>query len=488
MGTPLMPWQRLVADVALELDQVTGHFVYREVGLTVPRQSGKTTLILSVIFARALAEKRQNIRYTAQTGADARKKLIDDWLQAVESSPFHKRGLFKTRLTNGHEALKFRNGSHVGLVATTKKAGHGGTIDLAFLDESFAHPDARLEQALRPAMITRTYPGSQLWVVSTAGTPEGSPYLWDKVEKYREVVEAGLTHSVCYFEWSAAEELDPADPDTWLTCMPALGHTQTVEAVRGELEGMALNEFERAYLNRWKAAASDPVIPLSTWKALADPASQALDPVCFAFDVTPDGAAASIAAAGHRADGNAHVEVVEQDTGTGWLAAKLAELVRVHRPLAVMCDPAGTAGSVLPKLAAEGVEVVSMSAREHAQACGLLKDTVVQEGLRHLGTPELVAALDGAVKRPLTDAWAWSRKSSSVDISPLVAVTLALWGLQTQPSTAPEVWDLNEIVANLRREQEGQPAPSPEAVALTPGGQQFIPLDQAPVHRSLFRP
>lgn len=487
MGTPLMPWQQQVADVALELDTKTGCFVYREVGLTVPRQSGKTTLILSVMFARALAEKRQQIRYTAQTGADARKKLIDDWLPFVESSPFYKRGLFKTRLTNGHEALKFKNGSHLGLLATTKKAGHGGTIDLAFLDESFAHPDARLEQALRPAMITRTYPGSQLWVVSTAGTPEDSPYLWDKVEKYREVVEAGLNHSVCYFEWSAAEDLDPASPDTWWSCMPALGYTQTVEAVQGEFAGMALNEFERAYLNRWKAASTDPVIALDAWKALADKHSKPIDPVCFAFDVTPDHAAGSISAAGKRADGLIHVEVVEQGRGTGWIAPRLAELVRDHAPLAVMCDPSGTAGSVLPKLAEERVAVVTMTAREHAQACGLLFDSVEQERLRHLGTPELVAALDGAVKRPLADAWAWSRKNSSIDISPLVAATLALWGLETQTPAVPEVWDLNEIVDRLRREREGQPAPDLEPVEAA-SSSNFISLDQMPAHRGVFRP
>jgi hypothetical protein len=35
----------------------------------------------------------------------------------------------------------------------------------------------------------------------------------------------------------------------------------------------------------------------------------------------------------------------------------------------------------------------------------------------------------GAAKRPLGDAWAWSRKSSGVDISPLVAITLAVWWL-----------------------------------------------------------
>lgn len=476
LGTPLMPWQQQVADVALELDPISGRFVYREVGLTVPRQSGKTTLILSVVFARALAERRQNIRYTAQTGADARKKLIDDWLPAIEHTSFDKRGLFRTRLTNGHEALRFRNGSHVGLVATTKKAGHGGTLDMVLLDEAFAHPDARLEQALRPAMITRTHPGSQLWVVSTAGTPEDSPYLWDKVEKYRQVVEATLTHSVCYFEWSAADELDPADPATWATCMPALGHTQSVEAIESEFQGMALNEFERAYLNRWKNATSDPVIPLADWNALRDPDSKMLDPVCLAFDVTPDGASSSICAAGHRADGLFHVEVVQTGAGTGWLPERLAELVETHKPVALVCDPAGTAGGVLPKLSE--LDVTTTSAREHAQACSLLFDTVAQEGLKHLGTPELAVALDGAVKRPLVDSWAWSRRSSSIDISPLVAVTLALWGLQTQRHDIPEVYDLDEIVERLERERAGEESEAQSEKPAHPPG--FIPLEDMP--------
>ena len=39
-----MPWQRQVADVALELDDA-GRFAYPLVVITVPRQSGKTTLL-----------------------------------------------------------------------------------------------------------------------------------------------------------------------------------------------------------------------------------------------------------------------------------------------------------------------------------------------------------------------------------------------------------------------------------------------------------
>jgi hypothetical protein len=44
----------------------------------------------------------------------------------------------------------------------------------------------------------------------------------------------------------------------------------------------------------------------------------------------------------------------------------------------------------------------------------------------------LDAAIAGAAKRPLGDSWAWARRGLSVDISPLVAVSLARWGHATR--------------------------------------------------------
>lgn len=426
LGTPLMRWQRQVLDVALEIDQTTGRLAYRQVVLSVPRQSGKTSLLLTLILLRALGAPRQQIRYTAQTGADARKKMRDDWTPALEPTRFGP--LFQQRQTNGHEAWLFGNGSLFALTATTRRAGHGGTLDLGILDEAFAQPDWRIEQALLPAMITRPQP--QLWVVSTAGTPADSPYLLEKVEMGREVAEARLSSSVAYFEWSAGDHDDPADPATWRACMPALGHTISEAAIRADFESLDSSEFARAYLNRWMTLDTAPVIALDAWKALVDPASTAVDPVCFAFDVTPDRSSGSIAVAGMRSDGLKHVEVIAASSGTGWLVDALERLRAAHKPSAIVADATGPAGSLLPELAARRIEVTTVSASDHAQACGLLFDAVATGSLRHRGSPEIAAAIDGARKRPLGDAWAWSRRNSSVDISPLVATTLALWGAQ----------------------------------------------------------
>lgn len=423
LGTPLMPWQRAVFDVALEIGD-DGQLVFREVVVTCPRQQGKTTLLLSLIMLRALRTAHQRIAYTAQSGADARSKFERDWIPALRASALNP--YVTPKLANGREALKFSNGSLAALMTTTRKSGHGQSIDLGILDEAFGHTDARIEQAIRPAQITRQ--SAQFWVTSTAGVPSESPYLWQKVENGRQAVESGIREGLCYVEYSAPDDADPLDPAVWWACMPALGHTVTEEAIRDEFATMELSEARRALLNQWVRVASDPVIDLEVWRGCADPRSTIDGPLALAADVTPDRSSAAIAAAGHRADGRWHVEVIDQRPGTRWVADRLKDLVARHRPVAVVIDSGGPAGSLLAELDRAGVTVLPVSASDHARACGAFYDAVVGDQLRHLGTPELIASLDGATKRNLAESWAWSRRSSAVDISPLVACTLALFG------------------------------------------------------------
>src|ERR1700733_136749 len=70
LGRPYMPWQQQVADVAGETFK-DGRLCYNEIVITVPRQSGKTTLVLSVVVGRAEAGPsfggRQKMLYAAQT-------------------------------------------------------------------------------------------------------------------------------------------------------------------------------------------------------------------------------------------------------------------------------------------------------------------------------------------------------------------------------------------------------------------------------------
>lgn len=448
IGQPLMPWQRHVADVALEVDPDTGLLVYREVNLTVPRQSGKTLLLLCAMVHRAQGfGRRQRILYTAQTRNDARRKWEDEHVEVLRRSPLHP--LFTVRKSNGSEAIHWRNGSMHGITSSTEKAGHGETLDMGVIDEAFAHEDARLEQGLRPTMITRPQP--QLWVVSTAGTRR-STYLRGKVDAGRARCELGLTEAVAYFEWSAPPEADPGAVKTWRGCMPALcptglpcrcdpdgrwKHTIDQAAIGANYEGMSLAEYRRAFLNQWPDDAPEEwlVIPRSGWNDQLDPASEAADPVAFAIDANPERSAAAILMAGARPGGNGlHVETVDYRPNLNWVVARVAELVGRWSPCRVVLDPAGPAGSLLPELERAGVEVTKPTTRDAAHAAQGFYDAVMDSrSLTHLDDAPLASALAGAQKREIGDMWLWARKGLSVDICPLVAASLALWGFATRP-------------------------------------------------------
>ena len=231
-GKPLMPWQQLVADVALEVD-ADGKPCYRQVIFTTPRQSGKSTLIEAWSLQRAIGwaqmlDQPQTIVYTAQTGADAAKKMLKDFVGDFEPRK-HQFGISKITKANGKEAVHWKNRSAFYCLSSAEDAGHGQTIDLAFIDELFADKDDRRMQALIPATVTRRF--AQILVCSTAGTP--SSIAWNaKVAMGRAAAESGKRSGVAYFEWSAPFDADPADPETWAGCMPALGHTQDLDVVQ----------------------------------------------------------------------------------------------------------------------------------------------------------------------------------------------------------------------------------------------------------------
>src|SRR5262245_20211812 len=68
-------------------------------------------------------------------------------------------------------------------------------------------------------------------------------------------------------------------------------------------------------------------------------------------------------------------------------------------------------------------------------AAQALYDATLPENaaLQHLDQPMLNAAVEGARRRDLGDGgWTWARKATTVDLSPLVAVTLAAWGYSTR--------------------------------------------------------
>jgi hypothetical protein len=202
------------------------------------------------------------------------------------------------------------------------------------------------------------------------------------------------------------------------------------------MRSMPADEFARERLGIGDVPADQATGPIAParWAELAAGADVDMVSKVLALDVNPEMRWASIGTAGRTADGRFYVDVVTRKPGTAWV---LDEVVRVTQQLGVpvRVAPSSPAGSFIARLRELGVEVVEVSEREHAQACGALLEAVTTGSLCHGGQLSLTEAVAAARQRPTGDAWLWSRVRSSADISALVSVTLALGGVP-EPSDA----------------------------------------------------
>lgn len=417
LGAELMPWQQQVADVALEVDD-DGRLCYREVVVSVPRQSGKTWLILCMELHKVLFGPNVEVVYSAQAGTAAFNKLVLEQVPLIEQSELGElvRKVYRTPL---HPGVWFRNGSRIVPLSNSPDAGHGRTVDMAVIDEAFADQDDRREQAYLAAMATR--PDGQLWVVSTAGD-DTSAYLNRKLEAAAGAVEADSGRGIAAFVWSASKA-QIADPDRWHEFHPAMGHTIDRSVMEHAQASMDAQEFERAFGNRRAAAAESSPIPESVWSRLVRADVVPVEPV-FGVEVAADRGSAAIVAV----DGDGRCELVRVGEGTSWLVDAAGTLAERAGGVVVAVDGKGPSGPLVPRLAeVEGVTVVEVGAEGMGRACAGLVDACADGRLSVRGpAPLLDLAVGDGRRRWSGDRWYWARKGA-VDASPLVALTVGWW-------------------------------------------------------------
>lgn len=442
MGLPLMPWQQTVCDTALELDQ-DDVYRYSTVVLTVPRQSGKTSLMRPVLAHRALTVPRAQLWITAQLRQDARDTW-QDTCDLIEDSPLGQ--LTSRRNTNGSECLTFQNKSRLRLFnPNSDKALHGKQSDCVLVDEAFAfsdeHGDALL-QAILPTQATR--PGAQTWIVSTAGTA-ASTWLRAYVNKGR----AGKGRRLAYFEWSIPEDTeDLTDLETYVRHHPAVGHTIRREALENAQENMKPGEFARAYGNFWTSSAEWVIAPELWSRAASTDSIDRGRPLAFAAEVNADRTGGAIVACGFAPDGRALLEVVDIRPGIGWIAERLVDLAEKHRTCTLVVDPTSPAGTVHRELEERRrsryrVPLADFDAGSLVDSHTEFLDALTTAQLCQPGDARLDAALAATTARTVRETIVFSRLVSDDGTSPapLIASVLAYFGHRHPlDTTAPGIY------------------------------------------------
>jgi hypothetical protein len=444
-GLHLDPWQAFTLANSLNM-RPDGAWAAFEVGLAVARQNGKGGILTARQIAGLYLLGERFLVHSAHqfdTSLEAFRRL----LELIEDNDEFSRRIKKVSRSHGEEGIELTTGQRIRFRTRTKGGGRGFSGDWLGLDEAMDLP-LSAHGALLPTLSAR--PNPQVWYTGSAVDQN----VHEHGLVFARIRQRGMNgddERLMYVEFSADADIDEAhevldDEAAWAQANPGLGIRITREFVEMERRSMDPRTFavERLGVGDWPRLddVDQDGITREMWGSCADEMSTVVDPVCFAFDVRPDRQKAAICVSGFREDGLKHVEVIEHRAGTKWVLGRLVDLTRQHECGPVILDEKSPAAALIPKLVDHDIEFEAVSGSEYSQGCGMFFDEVEQEGVRHLGTPELTAAALGAAKRPLGDAWAWSRKNSAVDISPLVASSLALWGLVNRTPEIPFVFEV----------------------------------------------
>lgn len=445
LGQPLLPWQRYVADVALEVNS-DGFFVYDTVLVTVQRQAGKTTLDLSVNIQNALMGPNRRTWYTAQSGQHASEKFLemaDTWTQ---SSIKH---LANTpRRSNGSQALELVNGSKFRPFPPIEGCLDGKQADKVSIDELWFFTMLQLQlvkASIGPTMTTRrkrTGIKPQTWYLSTEGTVE-STALNSMLEEARSSTP---NPTVAFFDWGLLEGDDPEDLPTVYSRHPGADHLfeqSDLASFRAQPEYKdATGEFARAYGNV-RTGATKRVISAKVWKdAQWNGTAPEPGPICFGVQVGIDGIDTSIAAVQLYGPGTLAAIVRDgHQPGTTWALDRMKELQAKYPDAAFALDKYGPSAALHDAAERAELRLVPMTSGDVIAATQNTVSGIKNPSgatWRYKPHPALDAAVELATKRVVGDGtWLFGRRASVGSISALEASNLAAYGILHMPAVVP---------------------------------------------------
>ena len=477
LGIELVPWQRWLAIHAMEIigDLDTGwRFRFRVILAIIARQQGKSYFLalmadfcLYVLGIDLVLGTAQNI--------ETAEEVWEEAIAHAEGNAEMKARIARVRRSNGGKSFELDTGGKYKIAASSRKGARGKRSDLIIMDELREQQTWEGWAAISKTMMAR--PNAQLWAVTNAG--DGSSVVLNHLRAIGHAAlgdpdgicaDSGMEDaedmdmdddSVFIAEWSADPCLDITDPDGFELAVrqanPSLGYGfVTMRALKSAYRTDPPDVFATECLCRWVEAKAEPPFPEGAWESGIDSSSVIApdSPIAYGIDISGDREVSSIAAAGWRADRDAHVEVIARQKGVGWVRDWLLQRANPDAPLRVALQGRGAPVSSIAEILAtiEGVEVIECAGREVAGWTGAFYDGVCAclDGgdediprIVHRPQPALDMAAQTAAKRSLGDgAFAFDRTKSGADAAPLIACVMAYGALgKREPAAKPSVYE-----------------------------------------------
>lgn len=456
-GIVLDGWQEQILEAAMG-ERSDATWAAKRVGVSVPRQNGKSQLLVARALAGVLLFGELKIVISAHQ-QDTARETFSKMIEILEAED---NGWLMDRVKpNGimnainREAIKFRNGATIQFKARSGSGGRGFSSDCLLLDEA--------QRLKRPAWVSinstmSAMPNPQVWLLGTPPTREDMEAQMGQVfESVREAAIAGTSTATAWTEWGVSKDapeladvLKPV-PRPWTAGVEALcwgGNPAwttriNAEVVQGEFDSYTPEEFAQDRLGMWLSdfgSTGSRLISKEQWRARGvTTAPEGIKSFGVAFSL--DGKRVALGGA-RKHDAGIHVELIDGMTGgvEGGLDALAQWLADRWRDTATIVMSGRAGATVLhQKLRDLGVPEKILhvaSLPDYTTSCSMFHEALNARTATHLvadGQQQLddsVAVCDRKA-RGTTGAWGWEATTPDGDETPVEAVSLAHWGAKT---------------------------------------------------------
>lgn len=420
-----------------------GGFTSKVFMATEPRQNGKNGFIevRELYGILVLGERILHTAHEHKTAMEAFSRL-----SAYFDGPDAPFGdIAVVRRSNAHcaiyivvgadgERIPEKDAPGVRFVARSPRAGRGFTADVLVLDECQELKPEFLQAILPALSVGRTHE-SQTIYTGTAPSDEmnGETFL-----SVRDNIISGTLKNASLIEWSMPHDnYDVNNRDHWYMVNPALGTRMNVENVEQELGQLSETGFARERLNVFfPILTGNRCFSEAEWSELKTDSPGDGD-VWYGVDMPPDRSQYIVSACIKTGWNSFHIEIAgvfdgdNPDSVLSWIDG----LVEKGE---VWIDSVSPAAELIHEAKSRQqyrrIRFKTTDTRQYGQACGWMYTAIKTGKLTHFNQPDLNQAVLGATKREigLAGVFGWNRKDITVNISPFVAATVALFGAKSR--------------------------------------------------------
>lgn len=414
-GVKLDDWQDAVLEAAMG-ERADGTWAADVIGLSVPRQNGKSQLLVARALAGALLFGEEKIIISAHA-QDTAREAFGKLLDMRDSSPALASRITKVMTALNREFVRFSSGATIQFKARTVSGSRGFSCDCLLLDEAqiLGMP---AWVSIRSTMSAR--PNPQAWLLGTPPTPEDNGEVFGSV---RASALTGRTRRTAYLEWSADPSDDPSLEETRAKANPAWLTRINHEVVQGEYETYPPDRFALDRLGIWLGDLNGSIFP--QWPLLAKGAPSAISVNALGVATDRDQTWLSLGAVIDAE--RPHLAIVDRRRATD-RKAFAENVARIQRERGCEVLIRGK-NFIIPDLEEAGVALRLVDSFERAQAHADLATAIENAEIEHGDYPELNAAV-GIARWRATDTGR-SFDARQGDVSTLEAVALALHGAES---------------------------------------------------------